>query len=521
MAFREVPVFEVREVLRLWLDGRGYRAIAGLVPPDRKTVTKIVEAAVGLGLDREGGVGQLDDGFVGSVMAALRPARPDRHGESWAAIAAHHAKVAAWVTAGDVPERKMCELLGREGVFVPERTLNRYVDAMFPTPARSTVRVADGEPGGELQVDFGELGMMFDEESGRRRKVWALVFTAAFSRHTFVWLSFSQTLSTVICGFEEAWQFFGGVFRVVIPDNMATIVTNANATDPTFNQAFVEYAQSRGFVIDPARVRSPQDKPRVERTVAFVQSSFWAGENFGCLAEAQVAAELWCRGRAGLREHGTTRAQPVVVFEELEAPRLLPSPVGRYDVPLYQRAKVHPDRHIQVAKALYSIPGELIGEMVDVRADTALVKVFSRGQLIKCHVRRPAGTCTTDPNDMPSELTDYAMRDIASQKTKAAARGPAIGRFVEAILDGPLPWTRMRRVYQLFRAADRYGDDRVELACERANDAECVDVRVVIRMVERALEADADDRPVPANVIVGRFARDASHFAANTSEVTR
>jgi transposase len=521
MAFREVPVFEVREVLRLWLDGHGLRAIARLVPPDRKTVTRVIDVAVGLGLVRDGGAGQLDDAFVGLVMAALAPARPDRHGESWAVIGEHHDTVAGWVEAGDVSERKMCELLARSGVFVPERTLNRYVAEKFPTPARSTLRVADGEPGSELQVDWGLLGMMSDEETGRRRKVWALVFTAAYSRHTFVWLSFSQTLATVICGFEEAWRFFGGVFRVVIPDNMATIVTNADATDPKFNQAFVEYAQSRGFVIDPARVRSPQDKPRVERTVAFVQGSFWAGENFGCLSEAQAAAGAWCAGRAGLRVHGTTRRQPAVEFAEHEAPRLLAAPTARYDVPIYVRAKVHPDRHIQVAKALYSIPGELIGEYVDVRADTALVKVFHRGQLIKAHVRRPEGTCTTDPADMPSELSDYAMRDIDSQKRKAHRRGPAIGVFVEGVLDGPLPWTRMRRVYRLFRAADRYGDDRLESACERANDAECVDVNVVIRMVERALEAEADAAdPAPSNVIVGRFARSPEHFATTQATVT-
>ena len=523
MAYREVPVFEVREVLRLWLAGRGYRAIAALVPPDRKTVTRVVEAAVGLGLVRDGGDVQLSDDFVGLVMAAMRPLRPDRHGDSWALLVEHHDKVKGWVEAGDVPQRKMCELLARCGVFVAERTLNRYIDAMFPTPTRSTVRVADGEPGAELQVDFGELGMMFDEESGRRRKVWALVFTAAYSRHSFVWLSFSQTLATVIAGFEEAWVFFGGVFAVVIPDNMATIVdTNANACDPTFNQAFVEYAQSRGFVIDPARVRSPQDKPRVERTVAFVQGSFWAGENFGCLAEAQVAAELWCRVRAGLRDHGSTHRQPLVVFNEEEAPVLSPAPSGRYDLPVYKSAKVHPDRHIQVLKALYSIPGELIGQHVEVVADTKLVKVFYRGQLIKCHPRRPAGSCCTDPADMPSEKTDYAMRDIESQKAKARKRGEAIGVFVEAVLDDPLPWTRMRRVYQLFRAADRFGDERVNHACERAVDAECRDVRVVIRMVERALEEEgAAHDPVPSNVIVGRFARDPQHFAAITPTVKR
>ncbi|HUP85639.1 MAG TPA: IS21 family transposase [Acidimicrobiales bacterium] len=508
-------------MLRLWLDGRGLRAIAALVPPDRKTVTRVIDAAVGLGLDRDGGEGQLGDEFVGLVIAAMRPPKPDRHGESWTLMAEHHDKIAGWVTAGDVPERKMCELLARHGVFVPERTLNRYVDAKFPTPPRSTVRVADGEPGAELQVDFGELGMMLDEESGRRRKVWALVFTAAYSRHTFVWLSFSQTLATVITGFEEAWTFFGGVFRVVIPDNMATIVTNADACDPTLNQAFVEYAQSRGFVVDPARVRSPQDKPRVERTVAFVQSSFWAGEDFGCLAEAQVAAELWCRTRAGLRDHGTTHRQPIVVFDAEEAPVLLAAPAQPYDLPAYQKAKVHPDRHIQVLKALYSIPGELIGHDVHVIADTRLVKVFHRGQLIKCHPRKPAGGCSTDPADMPSEKTDYAMRDIESQKAKARDRGAAIGALVEGVLDGPLPWTRMRRVYRLFRAADRYGDDRVNHACERAVDAECVDVGVVIRMVERALEAEAAAvDPVPSNVIVGRFARDPGHFAAEGRTVT-
>ncbi len=99
-------------------------------------------------------VTQLSDEFVGLVMAAMRPLRPDRHGDSWALLTEHHDKVKGWVEAGDVPQRKMCELLARSGVFVAERTLNRYIDAMFPTPTRSTVRVTDGEPGAELQVRF-------------------------------------------------------------------------------------------------------------------------------------------------------------------------------------------------------------------------------------------------------------------------------------------------------------------------------------------------------------------------------
>ncbi|MBK9561412.1 MAG: IS21 family transposase [Candidatus Microthrix sp.] len=436
-------------------------------------------------------------------------------------LVGHREKLEGWRN-DDVPAKKMVELLGRQGVVVPERTLNRYLAAEFGAPERSTVPVVDGEPGVELQVDFGELGKMFDEETGKRRRVWALVFTAGVSRHTFVWLSFNQNLGTVIDGCEAAWQFFGGVFRVLVPDNMATVVTKADALDPVLNVAFVEYAQSRGFLIDPARVRAPQDKGRVERAVQFVQTSFWAGEDFGCLVEAQTAAELWCASRAGLRTHGSTQAQPAVVFAEVEAPVLLPAPTERYDVPLYKTAKVHRDHHIQVAKSLYSVPGDLIGTTVDVRADKALVKIFSGGQLVKVHPRQKPGARVTDPADLPSELTDYAMRNIDDQIRRAYAHGQHVGVFAEVILDGPLPWTRMRHVYKLLRTCDRYGADRVNAACERAVDAGATSVTTVVGMVERALEADKtkDDSPPPDNVIVGRFARDASHFATGR-KVTR
>jgi transposase len=138
------------------------------------------------------------------------------------------------------------------------------------------VPVADGEPGAECQVDFGKMGLLDDPGTGRRRVAHALIFTAVYSRHCYVWLSFRQDLPAVIAGFEAAWAFFGGVFKVVIPDNMAAIVDRAHPTDPRLSQAFAEYAQARGFVIDPARVRRPTGKPRVERNVQFVRGSFFA-----------------------------------------------------------------------------------------------------------------------------------------------------------------------------------------------------------------------------------------------------
>jgi transposase len=516
MSFREVPVFEVREVLRLWLRGEGFRSIERLAGVDRKTVRRYITAAAELGLVRGGGEEQLSDVFIGSVVEAVRPHRADGHGEAWRLLVANHDQIVEWLKADGLTVVKAGELLARRGVVVPERTFHRYALEVCDVGRGrrgTTVRVVDGEPGDELQVDFGKLGRLFDPETGRQRDLWALIFTPVVSRYSFVWLSFRQTVDDVIAGFEAAWAFYGGVFGTVIPDNLKAIVDRANALEPRLNQAFVEYAQARGFMVDPARVRSPQDKPRVERTVPFVRQSFFAGETFIDLADAQRRVAEWCRGRAGMRTHGTIQARPAEVFRLEEQPRLAPAPTGRYDLPVYATAKVHRDHHIEVAKALYSIPGNLIGQRVEVRADSKLVRVWCRGQLIKVHPRQPAGGRVTDACDLPAERTTYALRDLDALKRMAAGHGPAIGAYAAALLDIPLPWTKMRQVYALLGLVKKWDASRVNAACERALEAEAVNVGLIGRMLERATENNQPPVvPAPANVVTGRFARDPGEF---------
>ena len=266
MAFREVSVVQVREALRRWLKGDGERTIAKGVGVDRKTARRYITAAVELGVDRCGGEEQLSDELIGQVVERVRPHRPDGHGQSWRTLLAEEKRITAWVKQ-DLTVVKIGILLARRGVVVPHRTLARFAVERCGAGRRSTtVRVDDPPPGVELQVDFGRLGLVPDGD--RRRVCWALIFTACYSRHCFVWPTFHQTTEAVIEGFEAAWEFFGGgVFPVVIPDNMASVVVKAESTAPRFNDVFLEYAQSRGFVVDAARVATPTDKPRVERTV--------------------------------------------------------------------------------------------------------------------------------------------------------------------------------------------------------------------------------------------------------------
>jgi hypothetical protein len=348
-----------------------------------------------------------------------------------------------------------------------------------------------------------------------------LIFTAVVSRHMFVWLTYSQTLTAVIAGCEAAWMFFGGAFKVLVPDSMKAVVTNADAVNPQLSKGWLDYAQYVGFGTDPARVRSPQDKPRVERAVQFVRGSFWAGETFVDLADAQARVEVWCRERAGMRVHGTTAQRPLEMFNALEASCLLPV-AEPYDQPVFTRVKVHRDFHVEVARALYSIPEHLIGSHLDTRADRELVRFYADGKLVKTHPRQPPGGRSTDREDLPAEKAGYALRDLARLIAVCAGHGDNVGIYAERLLDDPLPWTRMRSVYRLLGLVRRYGPEPVEAACERSLDLDVVSVSKIAAMLAKATEREQPVLPAAAgpgyNAQGGRFARDPSEYSphANT-----
>jgi len=144
-----------RELFRLWLAGEGIRAIERLVAFDRKTVRRYLEAAGGLGLVCDGGEEQLTDAFIGLVVEAVRPHRSDGHGEAWRLLVANHDQIRVWVD-DDLTAVKIAELLGRRGIAVPGRTVQRYVaEGCGRTRGQGpTVQVVDGEPGDECLCGF-------------------------------------------------------------------------------------------------------------------------------------------------------------------------------------------------------------------------------------------------------------------------------------------------------------------------------------------------------------------------------
>jgi hypothetical protein len=250
--------------------------------------------------------------------------------------------------------------------------------------------------------------------------------------------------------------------------------------------------------------------------VPYVRENFFRGEEFLSLAQVQEQGVRWCQVTAGMRIHGTTRQQPRVVFEARERGALTAYDGTRFDVPRWVDVKVHPDCHVRVGHALYSVPYRFRGASVTVRADTALVRIYVAGQLVKTHPTAQPGQRHTDLGDYPSEKTAYAMRDASFLIRRAKEHGPGVGRFAEKLLSGTYPWAKLRQAQKLLRLVDKYSAARVETACGRALMYDVINVFRLESIVLQALSAEPS-APPPAPIQQPlRFLRDAGSFTHTT-----
>jgi transposase len=214
-------------------------------------------------------------------------------------LAPYQAQIAAWLADG-LRLTKIHGRLREQGVGIPYSSLHRFAQAHcgFGAP-RVTVRVAEPPAGEAAEVDFGRLGLWPDPATGARRTVYGLLVTLAFSRYAFLWVALRQDLPTVLAGLEAAWAFFQGVVRRLVVDNLKPVVTRADRYAPQIDRVFLEYAQHRGFLVDPAVPRHATGKPKVERGIPYVRQDFFRGEAFRDLDDMQARAVTWCRALAG------------------------------------------------------------------------------------------------------------------------------------------------------------------------------------------------------------------------------
>ena len=394
-------------------------------------------------------------------------------------------------------------------------SVHRFVSQIKPRTPKATVRV-ERKPGEEGQVDFGYAGRMLDQDTGQLRRAWAFVMTLAWSRHQYVEFVFDQKVATWLRLHRNAFEFFGGVPKRVVIDNLKAAIVRAIQDDPEVQHSYRECAAHYGFLIAPCRPRTPQHKGKVEQGgVHYVKRNFLGGRQPTTIVQANQDVLTWCNTTAGLRVHGTTKEQPLVRFRQVEQERLLPLPETPYDMAVWKKVKLNRDCHVQFDQAYYSAPQRLLEQELWVCGGIQQVRIYTlKHELVATHQRaqRP-GERMTHLDHLPLEKVPGLTLDRDTSLVSAAEVGPATQQVVQTLLEDPIV-DRLPTVGRLLKLRQKFGDARLEAACQRA----LYFADPAYKTVKRILTLGLEEQPLPSIVTAPAattFVRSAEELVGN------
>jgi transposase len=497
MARRSFTVIDVTEILVHWHAGRSISEVSESLGLDRKTIRKYIAPAIDAGmvpgdptLSQAQWAVLVRDWFPGLDDTSVRQV-------TWPQIAVHHEYIGDQLKVGVTKATIHQRLRDEKGLKASLASFKRYVAGnMSEDERRDRVVVLrdDVAPAEEAQVDYGRLGMWPDPQTGRRRTVWAFVMVLACSRHLFVWPTLRMDQQAWTEAHVEAFEFFAGVVRRIVPDNLKTGVSKPDLYDPKINRAYAELAEHYGVLVDPARALKPRDKARVENPMPYVRGSFFRGREFTSIKQMRAEARRWCLEVAGQRSSRALEgAKPLTVFTSVEAGALTPLPARPFELASWSSPKVGPDIHVRVGKALYSVPWKLIGERVDARQTWNLVQFFHKGQLVATHLRIDRGR-QKDDTHYPPEKIAFQMRTPVWCRRRAGELGPNVATVVNDLLAVDT-LNHLRSAQGVLGLADKHGPARLDAACAKAIAVGDASYRTVKGIL--AVGAEADPPPPP------------------------
>ena len=398
-------------------------------------------------------------------------------------------------------------------------SVRRFVRRVRPSEPRVVIRVHT-LPGEEAQVDFSPVGFLYDPSTGRLRPAYVFVATLCYSRHQYAELVFDQKMPTWIALHRRAFEYWGGVPRRIVPDNLKAAVKEALVHDPTLAEAYRRMAQHYGFMISPTRPHTPQHKGKVENGVHYVQRNFWAGQEFTDIHAANQRLAIWVKETAGTRNHGTTHQSPLSLFGEHERAALQPLSPDPFTLCEIKPVKVHQDCHVVIAGSYYSAPYRYAGQILDAHVGERVVQLFCGQELVATHERAlKPGQWLTRLEHYPSAKAAYVQRTPTRCRQIAAQIGPATTQVVETLLS-ERPLDRLRAVQGILRMEETVGPQRLEAACARA----IYFGNVSYRGIKGILNAALDREPLPDTILAApqrqfTFARPVGEFFAVLEEV--
>lgn len=263
-------------------------------------------------------------------------------------------------------------------------TLRRYVARVRSPPMRKAYLRIETDPGEQAQVDWGSFGYLRVGRAQRQLSAFSMVLS--WSRALFIDFSLDMKMETFCAMHRRALEFFGGIPRRILYDNLKTVVLHHAGATVQFNPRFMDFAGHYLFEPVAAPVRYPEAKGKVESSIKYLRHSFFYGRTFASLADLRVQVGQWLEHTANTRLHGTTRERPNERLI-LERTRLRKLPEHPYDTDLITTAIVSKECHVSLDSNTYSVSPDFVGKTVQLRASNTEVRVVFEGKVIASHER--------------------------------------------------------------------------------------------------------------------------------------
>ena len=468
MSQERLAMRKIKEVLRLkWEAGLSNRAIARACKISHSTVSETIRRAGEAGLswplpEDLGEEGVYQRLFPKSTLAS---AAPERLMPVWGEVRQEMSKRGVTLKLLWQEYREKCP----EGYGYTQycEYYRRWCKEVEP----SMRRVRTG--GEELEVDYAGMTVpVVDPESGESWEAQIYVATLGASGYMYAEAQHSQGLEEWIGGHVRAFSFFGGVPKILRPDNLKSGVKKANYYEPELNPSYQEMAMYYKVAVLPARPRKPKDKPKVENGVQNVERWVLAPlrkRTFFSLADLNKA--MWPLLKAlneRTMQHLSKSRQEL--FVELDQPALQPLPEKPYEFAEWKTVRVNIDYHVAFDKHYYSVPYTLRRPQVEVRATERMVEIFYQGEQVAIHPRsRKQGGFTTCPAHMPSRHRFVAELSSEYLLHQGQAISPITAQLIQAILSSRhYPEQAYRTCLGVLSLSSKYPQRIVEQACQRA-----------------------------------------------------
>ena len=361
----------------------------------------------------------------------------------------------------------------RESGQIPYKStqFNKYYGD-YVKSTKATMHI-NRKPGELMEVDWaGQTSEIIDTDTGEIIPAYVFVAVLPYSGYAYVEAFLSQNQECWIAAHVNAYRFFDGVTRILVPDNLKTGVEKVTKDEAVINKAYQEMAEHYGTAVIPCRVKAPKDKATVEASVGIISTWILAAlrnQQFLSLRElnSAIREKLTAFLEKPFQKKDGSRA---ILFKE-EKPFLLPLPTKQFELAAWKIATVQYNYHITVDHQNYSVPFEYIRQKVDVRLTRNVIEVFFEGNRICSHPRlygRHNQYMTIEAH-MPPDHQKYVTWNGERFRNWAAKVGENTTSVVRFFLEShKVEQQGYKACMALLKLADKHSVDRLEYACAKA-----------------------------------------------------